>query len=95
MPQETAESLRKALDEMDTLRKRSLWITRLTLLFSILFLLAAYGFMLFSPMPWFGAFCAVCSLYALIGGVGINATSASCANTQRILKAIDALSRDR
>jgi nitrate reductase gamma subunit len=95
MPEGTAESLRKALDEMDTLRKRSLWITRLMLIFSIVFLLAAYGFMLFSPMPWFGMFCAVSSLYALIGGAAVNVAGASNANTQRILKAIDSLSRDR
>lgn len=94
MPEQPSEGLAKALNEIERLRSRSLLVTRLLIYPSIMFLAAAILILLFSPNKWLGLTYAIISLYALIGAVGIAGGKTAYANTQLVLKAIEALPRN-
>ena len=92
MSEQPSEALRKALNEMELLRKRSLLIARLLIYPSVVCLTVSILMLLFSQNKWLGLTWGIMSLYALIGAVGINICGTSNGNTQRILKAIEMLS---
>jgi hypothetical protein len=95
MSEQPAEALRRALNEIDRLRKRSVMVSRFLVYTWIAFLVAAYPIFLFRGAVWLGMPFALVSLSALIAGVGINVAGASYANTQRILRAIEMLSQEK
>ena len=92
MSEQPSEALRKALNEMELISKRSLLVTRLTIYPSVACFTACILMLLFSQNKWLGLACGIISLYALIGALGVFISGALCANTQRILKAIEMLS---
>jgi hypothetical protein len=95
MSEEPSEALRKALNEMEHLRKRSLLVTRLTIYPSVVFLTMSIVTLLFSENKWLGLTWGIISLYALIGAVGVNLSGTSFGNTRRILKTIELLSEGK
>lgn len=95
MSEESADALRRALNEIDRLRKRGVMASRFLVFTSIAFLVASYPIFLFRGAVWLGMPFALVSLFALIAGVGINVAGASYANTQRIPRAIEMLSREK
>ena len=88
MSEQPSEALRKALNEMELISKRSLLVTRLTIYPSVVCFTVCILMLLFSQNKWLGLAWGIISLYALIGAVGINICGTSNGNTQRILKAI-------
>jgi hypothetical protein len=92
MSEEPSEALRRALNEMEVISKRSLLVTRLTLYPSIVCFTACILMLLFSQNKWLGLAWGIMSLYALIGALGVYISGAVCANTRRILKAIEIVS---
>lgn len=94
MPEQPSEGLASALDEIERLRSRSLLITRLLIYPSIVFLAVSILMLLFSPNKWLGLTYGIISLWALIAAVGIAGGKTAYANTQLVLKAIEALPRN-
>ena len=92
MPEQPSEALRRALNEMELISKRSLLITRLTLYPSVVCLTASILILLFSPNKWLGVVWGIISLWALIGALGVYLSGAFSAAAQRILKAIEIVS---
>jgi hypothetical protein len=95
MTEQASQSLRAALNEMDALRRRSLWMTRFLLAWSILFLVGSYPILLLRGFTQLGIFCCTTSLWALIGALGINVGGTMSSHTIRILKAIEGLQEER
>ncbi len=91
MPEQPSEALANALNDIERLRKRSLLVTRLLIVPSIVFLVAAVVTLLFSQNKWLGLTWGIISLYAQIAAVGIAGGGTAYANTRLIFKAIDAL----
>ena len=89
MSEQPSEALRKALNEMELISKRSLLVTRLTIYPSVVCFTVCILMLLFSQNKWLGLAWGIISLYALIGAVGVYISGALCANTQRILKALE------
>lgn len=92
MSEETSEALRRALNEMELIGKRSLLVTRLTIYPSVVCFAACILMLLYSQNKWFGLTLGIISLWALIGALGVYISGAICANTRRILKAIEIVS---
>jgi hypothetical protein len=92
MSEQPSEALRKALNEMELISKRSLLVTRWTIYPSVVCFTVCILMLLFSQNKWLGLAWGIISLYALIGAVGVYISGALCANTQRILKALEVLS---
>jgi hypothetical protein len=91
MTSPSSEPLRLALNEMDKLRRRCLWITRFMIVFSILFWCATDFFVLFRGNLGLGL---VFGLNTVMGGVfavGINGGGLAYANTTKILSALEKL----
>jgi hypothetical protein len=89
MTSPASEPLRLALNEMDKLRRRCLWMTRFMIVFSILFWCATDFFILFGGNLGMGI---VCGLNTVMGGVfavGINGGGLAYANTVKILSALE------
>lgn len=95
MTDHASEPLRAALNDMDVLRRRCLWMTRFMLVCSLLSLVGAYPILLFRGLTQLGVFVCTTSLWALIGAVGINLGGVMYSHTIKILTAIDALQRER
>lgn len=93
MASEQSEALRRVLNEMEAVRKRSLLVTRLTIYPSVVFFTAGTIMLLFSPNKWLGLTFGIISLFGCIGAVGVNVSGSVLCNTQRILKAIEILSQ--
>jgi len=84
--------MRRALNEMELISKQSLLVTRLTIYPSVVCFTACILTLLFSQNKWLGVTWGIMSLYALIGALGVYLSGAFCANTRRILKAIEIIS---
>ena len=95
MPDTTGEALRKALDEMDSMRRRSLTITRVLLCLSTGFLCFSFFVLVIRGNVALGIFCSLTTLYALVSASAINVGGAALANTQKILRAVEDLARER
>jgi hypothetical protein len=95
MTEQPSEALRLALNEIDRLRSRCLWMTRFLLVISIVFMCASYAIFLLRGNVALGMPFALVTLWSAIFAVGINQSGTSYANTLKILKAITALSRER
>lgn len=93
MTQGPSASLRDALDQMERIRKRNLWITRAVLYPSVLFLAMSVLLMLFHSNKWLGLTYGIISLFGMIGAGVLEIQRSAGANTQRILKAIETFSR--
>jgi hypothetical protein len=94
MNEQPSEALRLALNEMDRLRLRCLWMTRFMLAASILFWFAADIMFLWRGNIPMGMVFALITLMTAIFGVGINLGGGAYANTLKILNAIANLSRE-
>jgi hypothetical protein len=95
MTEQASAALRATLNEMEAMRRRSLWMTRFMLACSILSLIGAYPVLLFRGMTQFGVFICTTSLFALVGAVGINIGGGMYSHTMTILKAIEGLQQER
>jgi hypothetical protein len=95
MNEQASQPLRAVLNEMDVMRRRSLWMTRFMLVCSILSLIGAYPILLFRGMTQFGVFLCTTSVWALVGAVGINIGGGMYSHTMTILKAIEGLHQER
>jgi hypothetical protein len=95
MSEQSADALRRALDEMDRLRKRSLAFTRFLIYTSIVFLVISFAIFLLRGDVALGMPYALLTLYTAISGCAINLSGTSYANTQKILRAIESLSREK
>ncbi len=94
MSEQPTEALRNALRDMDRLRKRSLALSRFLVFCSIAFLIISFAIFLLRGNVALGMPYALLTLYAAIFGCAINLSGTSYANTQKILRAIEALSRN-
>ena len=92
MSEQPSEALRKSLNQMELIGKRSLLVTRLTIYPSVLCFTVCILMLLFSQNKWLGLAFGIMSLYGMIGAFGVYISGAICANTQRVLKAIEILS---
>jgi hypothetical protein len=90
MPENPSETLANALNDIERLRRRTLLVTRMLIYPSIVFLTASIVTLLFSANKWLGLTWGIISLWALVAAVGVDAGRAALANTQLILKAIEA-----
>jgi hypothetical protein len=95
MSEQPSEALRKALNEMEVISKRSLLVTRLTIYPSVVCFTVCILMLLFSQNKWLGLAWGIISLYGMIGAVGVYISGAFCASTRRILKAIEMLSESK
>ncbi len=95
MTEQPSEALRRALNEIDQLRYRSLWMTRFLLVITILFMCASFAIFLLRGNVALGMPFALVTLWSAIFAVGINVSGTSYTNTLKILKAITALSEER
>jgi hypothetical protein len=95
MTEQPSEALRLALNEIDRLRNRCLWMTRFLVAASIIFWCASDAMFLLRGNIAMGMTFALCTLMAAIFAVGINQGGTSYANTLKILTAITNLSRER
>jgi hypothetical protein len=93
MNEQPSEALRLALNEIDRLRRRCLWMTRFLITASIVFWCASDAMFLLRGNVAMGMVFALITLMTGIGAVGINLGGASYANTLKILNAIANLSR--
>ena len=91
----TAKSLRLALNEIDRLRNRCLWMTRFLIAASIAFRCASDVMFLLRGNVAMGMTFALCALMPAIFAVGINQAGTSYALTLKTLEAIKDLSRER
>ncbi len=91
MTEHASQALRAALNRMDTMRRRSLWMTRFLLAGSILFLVLSFPILLFRGFTQLGIFCCTVSLFSLIGALGINVEREISSHTTMILRAIEGL----
>lgn len=94
MTEQHSEALRLALNEIDRLRRRSLWMTRFLITDSIVFWCASYAMFLLRGNVVMGMVFALITLMTAIFAVGINLSGTSYANTLKILNAIANLSRE-
>ena len=92
MSEQPSEALRRALNEMELISKRSLLVTRLTLYPSVVCFTVCILVLLFSQNKWLGLAWGIMSLYALIGAMGVYISGVLSANTRRIIKAIEMFS---
>ena len=93
MPQEPSASLRDALDQMESVRRRNLLITRIVLYPSVLFLAMSVLLMLFHSNKWLGLTYGIISLFGMIGAGVLEIQRSATTTTQRILRAIEVSSR--
>ena len=89
------EPLRRALNEIDKLRRRSLWMTRFLLAFMIPFWVASALILLFSENKWLGVAIGLNAVMTGISAVGINLGGLAYRLAGRILTELEGLSRDR
>lgn len=94
MIEQPSEALRLALNEIDRLRRRCLWMTRFFIATSILFWCASDAMFLLRGNVAMGMVFAVITIMTGIFSVGVNLGGASYANTLKILNAIANLSRE-
>ena len=92
MSEKPSEALRKSLNQMELIGKRSLLVTRLTIYPSVVCFTVCILMLLFSQNKWLGLAFGIMSLYGMIGASCVYISGAICANTQRVLKAIEILS---
>jgi hypothetical protein len=93
MTEQPSEALRLALNDIDRLRWRCLWMTRLMIALS--FMCASYAIFLLRGNVALGMPFALVTLFTAIIAVGVNQSGTSYANTLKILTAIETLSRER
>jgi hypothetical protein len=91
MSEQPSEALRRALNEMEYIGKRSLLVTRLTLYSSIACFTVCILMFLFSQNKWLGAVWGIISLFTVTVSVAIYISGLVCASTLRILKAIEVI----
>jgi hypothetical protein len=94
MTEQPSEALRLALNEIDRLRRRCLWMTRFFIAISILFWCASDAMFLLRGNVAMGMVFAVITVMTGIFSVSVNLGGASYANTLKILNAIANLSRE-
>ena len=94
MNEQASQALRLALNEIDRLRIRCLWVTRFAITCSILFWCGSDAMFLLRGNVPIGMTFALITLMTGIFAVGINSAGASYANTIKILNAIANLSRE-
>jgi hypothetical protein len=90
MPENPSEALANALDDIERMRRRTLLVTRMLIYPSVVFFAGSIVTLLFSSNKWLGLTWGIISLWALVAAVGVDAGRAALANTQLILKAIEA-----
>lgn len=95
MTERPPDPLRAALNEMEMLRRRSLWITRFLIVCAIVCWVATDAVVLLKGNVGFGLVLALDAAMAGIFAVGINIGGCSCANTIKILTAIERLGAER
>jgi len=93
MTEQTSDALRLALNEMERLRLRCLWMTRFLVACSIAALCGAHLMVLVRGNMGMGIIFGLDSLFAAIFAVSINQGGAAYANTIKILRAISARPR--
>lgn len=91
MTSPSSEPLRLALNEMDKLRRRCLWMTRFMIVFSILFWCATDAAVLLGHNLGLGLVFALNTVMAGVFAVGINGGGLAYANTTKILIALEKL----
>lgn len=94
MKEQPTEALRLALNEIERLRRRCLYLSRFLLCISIAFMCLSYAIFLLRGNVAMGMPFALVTLWSAIFAVGINMGGVSYANTAKILNAIEALSRE-
>ena len=94
MSEQSTEALRKAMNDIERLRKRSLAFTRFLVYTSIAFLVISFAIFLLRGNVALGMPYALLTLYTAIFGCAINLSGTSYANTQKILRAIESLGRE-
>jgi hypothetical protein len=95
MTEQASEALRLALNEIDRLRRRCLWMTRFLITTSFVFWCASDAMFLLRGNVAMGMVFALNTLMAAIFAVSINVGGGSYANTLKILNAIADLSREQ